>query len=116
MNWQVNRTILRIYHRLIGKWCFIHGTARDPLLSPFCESRVARVVSRLESMPDFLLFISDYSIPDAIAGKMRYAAYFDSFLDLQMRYFDDNREEQGVLGADECDLHAERMDAAVSSE
>jgi len=91
MNWQVNRNILRIYHRLIGKFCFVYGTARDPVLSPFCERRIAQRISKLESLPDFLLFISDYSIPDAIFGKTHYAAYFDSFLDLQIQYFDDRR-------------------------
>lgn len=91
LNWQISRNILRVYYRLIGKIMFIYGTARDPLLSRFCERKVAQEISRLEPMPDFVLFISDYCIPDAIMGKTNYAAYFDSFLDVQIQYFDDRR-------------------------
>ena len=91
LNWQINRNILRIYHVLFGKLMFIYGSAKDPFLSPFCERKIAHEISRLGYRPDFILFISDYIIPDSIVGKANYAAYIDSFHELEMQYFDGNR-------------------------
>jgi len=91
LNWQIDKSVLRFYHVVLGRLMFIYGTARDPFLSAFCERRIEREISRLKLMPDFVLFISDYSLPQNIAGKTCYAAYFDSFLGLHMRYFDSDR-------------------------
>ena len=91
LNWQINRTVLRIYHVLLGKFMFIYGSAKDPLLHPFSQRKITREILRLIRKPDFILFISDYIIPDAIAGKANYANYIDSFHELEMQYFEGNR-------------------------
>lgn len=91
LNWQITQNILRFYHVALGRFMFIHGTARDPMLSPFFEKKITFEIARLKPLPDFVLFISDYSLPRSIVGRTNYAAYFDSFLGLQMRYLDDAR-------------------------
>lgn len=90
LNWQIARNILRIYHMFLGKLMFIHGSAKDPLLSPFFERKITHAIERIECKPDFVLFFSDYIIPDAIVRKTNYAAYIDSFHELEMQFFEGN--------------------------
>lgn len=91
LNWQLNRNLLRFYHMVLGKMMFIHGTARDPFLSVSAEGKIKKEFANLKTIPDFVLFISDYCVQKGISSKIKYAAYFDSFLGLQMQYVDNNR-------------------------
>ncbi|WP_035254528.1 glycosyltransferase family 4 protein [Desulfatiglans anilini] len=91
LNWQLNRQLLRAYHAGFLRFFFGWGTSRDPLLQRFAEKKIKRLLIRNDKPPDFLLFISDYYIPDRLRGYTKYAAYFDSFLKEQFKYMDDAR-------------------------
>jgi glycosyltransferase involved in cell wall biosynthesis len=95
VNWELSRQILRLYHVVFLKIFFGHGTTRDPFLQSLSRYTIKRLLIQDRDRPDFLLFVSDYLIPDSIAGYTKYAAYFDSFLKEQLRYSDDTRLGKG---------------------
>lgn len=91
LNWEFDRNLLRAYCRIWGKFFFIYNTSRDPLLNQIAEKKIARLFSDTKNKADFLLFISDYCLPEGISNKIPVAAYFDSFLVKQVDYFDNKK-------------------------
>lgn len=80
INWEIKKLLLRIYFRIYGRIFSIAGTARDPLLHPFFKRRITRETKPFRDNADWLLFVSDYVIPDIQNPGIKFAAYFDSFL------------------------------------
>lgn len=80
IDWQINKTILSLYHRIYSRIFFTWGTSRDPLLHPLFKSRISSLLKNVGSERQWLMFVSDYCIPDHVTDKLRYAAYFDAFL------------------------------------
>ncbi len=91
LDWQINRNLRRIYHMIYGRIFLNFGTARDPFLHFFCEQKIIRKLRKYEDTPDWLLFISDYRIPDKLKGKYKYACYFDAFILTWLNFMQDNR-------------------------
>ena len=91
INWQLNRQLLRLYHVGFMKYFFGCGTSRDPLLQPFSRIKISNLLNEKLDTPNFLLFISDYYIPESLTGYTKYAAYFDGFLHEQAKFSEDHR-------------------------
>ncbi|WP_084517326.1 glycosyltransferase family 4 protein [Desulfatiglans anilini] len=96
LNWQTYRMILRIYHVIFSKLIFIYGSAKDPFLKPFCARTIKSRILQLKCKPDFVMFISDYIIPSSIAYKTKFAAYVDSFHEVEMQHYAGNRRGIGI--------------------
>lgn len=91
MHWEINKNILRVYHRMLRKRVCIYGTARDPLLTAFFERRLSNRVKIIDTPPDFVLFMSDYLMTDEVGALSPCGAYVDAFLKKQIGYSDDRR-------------------------
>ena len=55
-------------------------SSKDPLLSFIADNTFKIKFKQLKQKPDCLLFISDFCIPNNLAGMCKYAVYTDSFV------------------------------------
>ncbi|GEM_PF-627971 len=97
INWEIRKLLLRSYFRIYGKIFFIAGTARDPVLNPLFRRRITREIKPFLSNFGWLLFISDYVIPDIQYPAIKFAAYFDSFLADILHLREDNKTGKNML-------------------